>query len=569
MRKNIKAMILLILVFLISISLFGCGRKTHDKGKTPGEQTEQKKPEEVDTESELGSMTDEKIEELFDLREFADGYLIVKYKGERKTITIPKKYKRKEITAIADAFKDNKKIEQVNIPKTIQSLEEEAFFGCTKLRTVNMEEGLLQIYNWAFSKTALEEITIPNSVEHIGGGAFGDAKVKVKEGNMKFEVREECVIDITDEENKTIVSGCKRSTIPRDVKCIGEMAFSRTGLENITIHADVNMIGSGAFGDAQINVEEGNLTYEAKENCLIDKSEKKIISGGKNSKISEDVEIIGENSFSYSEIEAINIPNNIQEINNFAFGCCEKLKNVEIGNGVKIISEGAFFESGIDSIIIPSNVEEVGKGAFQCCKNLTNVTIEEGLKKIETKAFMQTKLESIDIPSTVVKIGGGAFVDINVRISSKNTNYEVKGDCVIEKATLTVVSGRNTSIIPNNVLVIGKNAFEGSKIESIVIPSSVNKIESFAFNECKSLKIVELKEGLRQVFWYAFSRCKLENIVIPSGVDFIDQRVFSGNEKLQKIYCRDIEKPIEWHNEWNSDYVGVEKKYDVVWNYAG
>lgn len=173
------------------------------------------------------------------------------------------------------------------------------FFGCTKLRIVNMEEGLLQIYIWAFSKTALQEITIPNSVEHIGGGAFGDA---------------------------------------------------------------------------QINVEEGNPIYEAKENCLIDKSEKKIISGGKNSKISQDVEIIRENSFSYSEIETINIPNNIQEINNFAFACCEKLKNVEIGNGVKIISEGAFFESGINLITIPSNVEEVEKGAFQCCKNLTFLT---------------------------------------------------------------------------------------------------------------------------------------------------------------------------------------------------
>lgn len=90
---------------MISISLFGRGRKTNDKDKTPGKQTEQKKPEEVDQELELCSMTDEKIEELFDLREFADGYWIVKYKEERKTITVPKKYKGKEITAIAGAFK--------------------------------------------------------------------------------------------------------------------------------------------------------------------------------------------------------------------------------------------------------------------------------------------------------------------------------------------------------------------------------------------------------------------------------------------------------------------------------
>ena len=75
----------------------------------------------------------------------------------------------------------------------------------------------------------LTSVEIPSSVKWIGSGAFGGCSslesLKVSEGNVEYDSRENCNVIIETVSN-TLVVGCKNTKIPSSVKWIGESAFS-------------------------------------------------------------------------------------------------------------------------------------------------------------------------------------------------------------------------------------------------------------------------------------------------------------------------------------------------------
>ena len=93
-------------------------------------------------------------------------------------------------------------------------------------------------------------------------------------------------------------------------------------------------------------------------------------------------------------------------------------------------------------------------------------------------------------------------------------------------------------VIPDYIKVVLGNAFDGSDIESITIPSTVKYIEGkYLFNGCKNLKNVTF-EGTYEVFpnWeHAFDGCKcLESVIIPYGAKNLSA-AFSGCESLTSV----------------------------------
>lgn len=93
-------------------------------------------------------------------------------------------------------------------------------------------------------------------------------------------------------------------------------------------------------------------------------------------------------------------------------------------------------------------------------------------------------------------------------------------------------------VIPDYIKVVLANAFDGSDIESITIPSTVKYIEGkYLFNGCKNLKNVTF-EGTYEVFpnWeHAFDGCKcLESVIIPYGAKDLTA-AFSGCESLTSV----------------------------------
>ncbi|MCR5795333.1 MAG: leucine-rich repeat protein [Solobacterium sp.] len=75
---------------------------------------------------------------------------------------------------------------------------------------------------------------------------------------------------------------------------------------------------------------------------------------------------------------------------------------------------------------------------------------------------------------------------------------------------------------------IGTNAFEYCEFQSVTIPSSVKRINDYAFASCYSLKQLNLCEGLEEIGYCAFVYCmSLYNVEIPDSVTCIKGGAFS------------------------------------------
>ncbi len=162
---------------------------------------------------------------------------------------------------------------------------------------------------------------------------------------------------------------------------------------------------------------------------------------------------------------------------------------------------------------------------FKYNLNSSGVTINKYIGKEDT-AVIPSEIEG----KPVEVIGANAFNGSPLEEIAIPSTVKT-----IEKGAFsnTVVTKIN---IPESVTEINEYAFKSSSIESITIPGSVKEISKYIFNECDKLTSVTLSDGVSKVGEYAFSGCKsLEDVKLPESLDTISSGAFSGCIGLKKI----------------------------------
>lgn len=138
------------------------------------------------------------------------------------------------------------------IPNSVASIGSSAFFVCSGLTSIIIPNSVTSIGSSAFQGcSGLTSITIPNSVTSIGIQAFDGCSsltsIIVDKSNTTYDSRGDCNAIIETSTN-TLNFGCKNTTIPNSVTCIGSHAFYYCrGLTSIIIPNSVTNIGSSAF----------------------------------------------------------------------------------------------------------------------------------------------------------------------------------------------------------------------------------------------------------------------------------------------------------------------------------
>ena len=373
------------------------------------------------------------------------------------------------VTSIGEyAFSNYKSLHSIIIPNTVKTIKNHAFYECRDLVSLR----------------------IPASVEVIEPeGLIYNCEdmlvIEVREGNTKYDSRNNCNAIIETATNKLLV-GCSYSKIPNGVESIGDGAFYYfKGLKSITIPETVTSIGENAFKDCD---------------CL----------------------------------KAINIPNSVTHMGDHAFdGCCDA-KTLTIGTGLTSIGTRAFYSCyELTSVTIPDNVTSIGEQAFSGCINLATVSIPETMTHIGPGAFSCCDvLANIHIPNSVTTISDELFM-----ACPKLTSLPFHDKITSIGRYAFSGCGFSTLVIPNSVTTIGYGAFHGCKnLTSIEIPNTVTTIEGQTFENCDALTTVVLPNSITTISNSAFAYCNgLTTFTIPNSVKVIDRAVFQSCENLTSI----------------------------------
>ena len=211
-----------------------------------------------------------------------------------------------------------------------------------------------------------------------------------------------------------------------------------------------------------------------------------------------------------SSIETVFIPNTVKIIGSEAFLGCEHLKTVTFAedcdietlaesafsgctmlselslpvNGFVNIGDHAF--SGCTSIsefTFASRTKTIGESTFYGCSNLSTIIFNEGLETVGKSAFEYTDMTSITLPSTVTSIGETAFAFCK-KLETAN-NLPSLG----ERAFYNCVALKNVTI-GEGAKIIEEEAFYGTALQSVIIPSTVTCVEKNVFCNCELLSIV-------------------------------------------------------------------------------
>lgn len=151
-------------------------------------------------------------------------------------------------------------------------------------------------------------------------------------------------------------------------------------------------------------------------------------------------------------------------------------------------------------------------------------------------------IHALEVPDTinsraVVEIANYAFTDNEGLTSidfSKATNLERIG-------TFTFKGCSNLSgeiIIPQSVNTIDSAAFQQcSSLEQVIINASITTIPQQCFYNCSSLNSVKLNENITEIGHFAFSNCKkLIYMEIPSSVTQIADTAFDVDTITLGVY---------------------------------
>ena len=423
------------------------------------------------------------------------------------------------------------------MPKGNKEYYSEATIIIPEKITVNgVEYAVTGIGDSAFSDcTNITSITIPSSVTSIGEKAFWWC-------------------------NK--LTGI---TISNGVTSIGDSAFSEcTNITSITIPASVTSIGKSVFSSCEnltaITVDNSNTKYSSADGVLFDKNMTTLVAypAGKSGSytIPSGVTTIGERAFEYcTKLTAITNLDQITEIKEKAFSECTGL-NIEFnGNSqLKTIGYNAFLKcTNITSITIPASVTSIAEYVFQGCSNLRTITIKAGATGISGGTFAGCSGLTnivIDGGSANYKIINGILFDkaqqtlIKYLASNTTDSYNVPSTVTrIDSFAFAGCTNLKTINFENDSQLnsIGNSAFSNcSQLTSIKIPDSVTSIGGAAFNGCAGLTSIEIPDGVTSIGNTAFSGCTgLTSITIPGGVTSIEAWTFNDCTSLTSITIPD------------------------------
>ena len=395
------------------------------------------------------------------------------------------------ITSIgSSAFQGAENLTQVTIANSVVNIGELAFSGCTQLAQITLPQNLATIEPTLFEGcTALTSIVIPDSVSKITDDAFRDctALESVDFGSGVTSIIGPAFFNCV---------ALKEIVIPDNVTSIDDSAFSGVSPDSVSLGKGISEWDcSIRYG---MTFSKNTVLTFMNPDCNITDSFDKLIDGYLIGKIRGYF-----NSTAQKYVNAI-----------YTSSGCEHFCKID-------------FEL----------VEHPDWEAGQCGPN-ASYAFDPQTETLTVDGSGRTWGYPISYTGGVYDYDFG--VGDNFNISPKKAVFN--GVSAIWNCFLVGANELKEVEIGSSITEIGCEAFAGTGLESVTLPSNVLTVNKGAFRDCVSLKNVTLPENMTALADYVFCTSAIESIKLPESLKTI------GNSSLCDTALKSIIIPSSVEN---------------------
>ena len=461
----------------------------------------------------------------FEFKEVGDEVTLVRCNaGTATDIVVPDTYNGKPVTVIDDgAFTnvlyveiDGKQIPRnVTLPVTIKKIGFMSFgLSCVAVTNLNELTSLEYIGAYAFALSELSgDIVLSDSVTYVGASAFTYTAITSLHLGKNVNVP-------NPESSKKVVKYMVGGTLSSFAQSV---VLSTTAAEKSIALCCPNL--------KKITVDYQNPNYRSVGGLLYSKDMTKLYaypSGKQNnvyvmpSTVTDFYNAFG--GFYISPVVIFGMTFDIFDgsfiksdlVNSSKFS--SNLKTVVISDKVSEIVDIAFYNTGIESIFIPKSVTTIGKKAFWHCTELTTVGFDRNssFTSLPTECFKDcTSLKNVTfgrIKYLESLVFGNCSslerIDLTNVLSIESTAFD---GCT----NLTDVVYGNSET--EEKATVSAQAFDNMEsLETVMLGSSVEKVEAKAFANCANLQAVYISDEVTDISNTAFSGCDNLTIICPT-----------------------------------------------------
>ncbi|MCR5666170.1 MAG: leucine-rich repeat protein [Eubacterium sp.] len=427
------------------------------------------------------------------------------------------------VTTIDDYAFSACSLKSFTCPESVETIGAAAFMSNGSMTSITLNEGLKTIGEAAFSSTGLTTLSIPDSVTSVGASiAVSDSSlVSVHIGKNVPDLETPFGMDTVletitvDDDNTMLEVGDDGALYDEDYTRLIAVPYKQSEITtggSFTLKATVKKIEPQVFYNmtalTKVNYEDGTK-----------------------------LESIGDHAFYATSIQEIVLPDLVKSVGGHCFANCVSTTKVVL-----------------------NHVEEVGSYAF--LNTMVQPDFGDSLKVIGKNAFAsdtqyEKQLTDVTLPDTVEVIGDGAFMNLySVQNVSLGSCVKEIGDCVFTGnnglSTITVADDNPYFVTEDNVLydkdktrlVLYAPACEAT---TYTAPDSLKQVDGFGFRNAKHLTKVTLNEGLEELSVSAFNGCSsLKDINMPSTLKKINSFAFSDVPATNLVFDGDLELIDDW-----------------------
>ncbi len=290
-------------------------------------------------------------------------------------------------------------ITSVHIGSNTEHIGDYAFYGCWKMQSVSGGQNVKTIGMSAFSSCeSLERLDTFTSLEEIGNYAF---MYTSSLGHVEFPSVLKSI-----GRSAFSRSALEEINLPEGLETLEAGAFSECrSARVIYVPSTISHFGTDMEVFEELDSLE-KLVWNTNSAVKVDFRDAQ--EGGYELVIGDAVTEIKGSLFNNTPVRKVTFGKNVTKVCDDAFSDCSSLEEVIINDSLRMIGANAFENTGIKQIDL-KNVSIIEANAFNGCGSLASVQLDNVIK-IGNNAFNSTAVVRVDAPQARI-IGASAFAN--------------------------------------------------------------------------------------------------------------------------------------------------------------